>query len=159
MRDNSIPPRLLTDIAREVTSDGEILDLIKDVKFPAVALDGTKIAEDRHETLREMRRLATKKHYQKALQLITQAPTVVSLQDDRLRKMSDGEIFNTITTGKNTMLAYGPNIVVADRWAIIAYLRALQRSQHATIADVPEDHRAEMDKPASPPPTTATPAK
>ena len=85
--------------------------------------------------------------------------TVVSLQDDRLRKMSDGEIFNTITNGKNTMMAYGPNIVVADRWAIIAYLRALQRSQHATIADVPEDHRAELDKPASPPPTTATPAK
>jgi mono/diheme cytochrome c family protein len=85
--------------------------------------------------------------------------TVVSLQDDRLRKMSDGEIFNTITNGKNTMMAYGPNIVVADRWAIIAYLRALQRSQHATIADVPEDQRAELDKPASPPPTTATPAK
>ena len=85
--------------------------------------------------------------------------TVVSLQDDRLRKMSDGEIFNTITNGKNTMMPYGPNIVVADRWAIIAYLRALQRSQHATIADVPEDHRAEMDKPASPPPATATPAK
>jgi mono/diheme cytochrome c family protein len=85
--------------------------------------------------------------------------TVVSLQDDRLRKMSDGEVFNTITNGKNTMMAYGPNIVVADRWAIIAYLRALQRSQHATIADVPENYRAELDKPASPPPTTATPAK
>lgn len=85
--------------------------------------------------------------------------TVVSLQDDRLRKMSDGEIFNTITNGKNTMMAYGPNIVVSDRWAIIAYLRALQRSQHATIADVPEDRRAELDKPASPPPAAATPAK
>ena len=85
--------------------------------------------------------------------------TVVSLQDDRLRKMSDGEIFNTITNGKNTMMPYGANIVVADRWAIIAYLRALQRSQHATAADVPEDHRAEMDKPASPPSTTATPGK
>jgi hypothetical protein len=57
------------------------------------------------------------------------------------------------------MMAYGPNIVVADRWAIIAYLRALQRSQHATVTDVPEDRRVEMDKPASPPPTTATPAK
>ena len=73
--------------------------------------------------------------------------------------MSDGEIFNTITNGKNTMMPYGPNIVVSDRWAIIAYLRALQRSQHATIADVPEDQRAEMDKPASPPPPTAAPAK
>jgi mono/diheme cytochrome c family protein len=81
--------------------------------------------------------------------------TVASLQDDRIRKMADGEIFNTITNGKNTMMPYGPNLVVEDRWAIIAYLRALQRSQHATIADVPEDHRAELEKPASPPPNTA----
>ena len=72
--------------------------------------------------------------------------TVVTLQDERIRKMADGEIFNTITNGKNTMMAYGPNIVVADRWAIIAYLRALQRSQNAAIADVPEDHRAELEK-------------
>jgi mono/diheme cytochrome c family protein len=80
--------------------------------------------------------------------------TVVSLQDERIRKMSDGEIFNTITNGKNTMMAYGPNIIVPDRWAIIAYLRALQRSQNAAIGDVPEDHRAELEKPASPPPAT-----
>jgi cytochrome c5 len=72
--------------------------------------------------------------------------TVVSLQDEGKRKMSDGEIFNTITNGKNTMMAYGPNIIVPDRWAIIAYLRALQRSQNAAIADVPEDHRAELKK-------------
>jgi mono/diheme cytochrome c family protein len=74
--------------------------------------------------------------------------TVVSLQDDRIRKMADGEIFNTITNGKNTMMAYGPNIVVSDRWAIIAYLRALQRSQGGTLADVPPDHRADLEKPA-----------
>lgn len=74
--------------------------------------------------------------------------TVVTLQDDRIRKMADGEIFNTITNGKNTMMAYGPNIPVSDRWAIIAYLRALQRSQNATEADVPPEHRAELDKPA-----------
>ena len=78
--------------------------------------------------------------------------TVVTLQDDRIRNMADGEIFNTITNGKNTMMAYGPNIIVADRWAIIAYLRALQRTQHAGIADVPENYRAELDKPASPQP-------
>jgi mono/diheme cytochrome c family protein len=81
--------------------------------------------------------------------------TVVSLQDERIRKMSDGEIFNTITNGKNTMMAYGPNIIVPDRWAIIAYLRALQRSQNAMAADVPEDQRAELDKPASPAPAAA----
>ena len=43
--------------------------------------------------------------------------TVVTLQDERIRKMADGEIFNTITKGKNTMLAYGPNITVTDRWS------------------------------------------
>jgi mono/diheme cytochrome c family protein len=74
--------------------------------------------------------------------------TVVSLQDQRIRDMADGEIFDTITHGKNTMLAYGPNVRVTDRWAIIAYLRALQRSQNATQADVPPEHRAEMDRPA-----------
>ncbi len=74
--------------------------------------------------------------------------TVVTLQDDRIRKMADGEIFNTITNGKNTMMAYGPNIMVADRWAIICYLRALQRSQNTTAADVPPEHRADLDKPA-----------
>src|SRR2546423_1316094 len=74
--------------------------------------------------------------------------TVVTLQDDRIRKMADGEIFNTITNGKNTMMAYGPNIMVADRWAIIAYLRALQRSQNAAIVDGPPEHRADLEKPA-----------
>ena len=73
--------------------------------------------------------------------------TVVSLQDDRIRKMADGEIFNTITNGKNTMMAYGPNVLVADRWAVIAYLRALQRSQNAKLADVPPDKRAELGSP------------
>ena len=72
--------------------------------------------------------------------------TVVSLQDDRIRKMADGEIFNTITHGKNTMMAYGSNVMVADRWAIIAYLRALQRSQHAAIVDVPPEHGPSLEK-------------
>jgi mono/diheme cytochrome c family protein len=72
--------------------------------------------------------------------------TVVTLQDERIRQMADGEIFNTITNGKNTMMAYGSTITVSDRWAIIAYLRALQRSQNATLSDVPPEHRAEMEK-------------
>ncbi len=73
--------------------------------------------------------------------------TVVSLQDDRIRNMADGEIFDTITHGKNTMMAYGPNVTVNDRWAIIAYLRALQRSQHASVDDVPLDARGELERP------------
>jgi mono/diheme cytochrome c family protein len=85
--------------------------------------------------------------------------TVVTLQDDRIRKMADGEIFNTITNGKNTMMAYGPTIMVADRWAIIAYLRALQRSQGATIADVPPEHRGDLDKPAENKPAEGKPGE
>ena len=72
--------------------------------------------------------------------------TVVSLQDEGKRKLPDGEIFDTITHGKNTMMAYGPRVTVVDRWAIICYLRALQRSQNATAADVPAAHQAEMEK-------------
>jgi mono/diheme cytochrome c family protein len=76
--------------------------------------------------------------------------TVVTLQDESKRKMADGEIFDTITHGKNTMMAYGANLTVNDRWAVITYLRALQRSQNAGIADVPANDRAELDKPAKP---------
>ncbi len=85
--------------------------------------------------------------------------TVVSLQDQRIRDMADGEIFDTITHGKNTMMAYGPNVPVGDRWAIIAYLRALQRSQNAPQADVPSDQLAQLEKPAPVPAASAQPAK
>jgi len=76
--------------------------------------------------------------------------TVVTLQDDRIRNMADGEIFNTITHGKNTMMAYGPRVIVRDRWAIICYLRALQRSQRASAADVPPEHVADLEQKAEP---------
>jgi cytochrome c553 len=59
-----------------------------------------------------------------------------SYHDPRLRTMPDGEIFNTITLGKNTMLPYADKIDPKDRWAVVAYLRALQRAQQGTVADV-----------------------
>lgn len=70
--------------------------------------------------------------------------TVQSLLQERIRDMADGEIFDTITHGKNTMFALGANIQVPDRWAIIAYLRALQRSQETTTADVPEEELVKL---------------
>jgi mono/diheme cytochrome c family protein len=78
--------------------------------------------------------------------------TVATLQDERIRKMADGEIFNTITNGKNTMMSYGGNVPVADRWAIIAYLRALQRSQNAAATDVPPEELAKLEKAEAKPP-------
>ena len=70
---------------------------------------------------------------------------IANYHQDRLRNMADGEIFNTITHGKLTMLGYGPNIPVQDRWAIVAYVRALQLAQHATLDDVPPDERAKLE--------------
>ena len=64
--------------------------------------------------------------------------------DDRIRNMPEGEIFNTITNGKNNMLPYADKLVPADRWAVIAYVRALQRAQTGTVADVPGDHKSEL---------------
>jgi mono/diheme cytochrome c family protein len=69
---------------------------------------------------------------------------VATFHDDRLRKMADGEIFNTISNGKGIMQPYGSQVPPLDRWAIIAYLRALQRSQQATVADVPPDRKPEL---------------
>ncbi len=71
---------------------------------------------------------------------------VASLQDKRLVVMPDGEIFNTITYGKNLMGAYGANISIQDRWAIVAYVRALQRSRLANLNEVPEAQRAALKK-------------
>jgi mono/diheme cytochrome c family protein len=65
------------------------------------------------------------------------ATTVANLQDARIIKMADGEIFNTISNGKNTMMPYAGNIPVADRWAIVAYVRALQLSRLGAKDDVP----------------------
>lgn len=64
--------------------------------------------------------------------------------DDRLRKMAEGEIFNTITHGKGNMLSYADKLPADDRWAVIAYVRALQRAAHATVADVPPGHKSEL---------------
>jgi len=67
-----------------------------------------------------------------------------SFHTDLVRSRPVGHIFNTITHGIRNMPAYGPQIPVADRWAIVSYVRALQRSQNATVADVPPDLRAQL---------------
>lgn len=71
---------------------------------------------------------------------------VANFHDQRLINMPDGEIFNTITYGKNLMGSYGANVTISDRWAIIAYLRALQRSNLGNMDDVPQPERAGLKK-------------
>jgi mono/diheme cytochrome c family protein len=63
--------------------------------------------------------------------------TVRSLVDDQIKGQPDGQIYNTLTHGKNTMGAQGPLIAVEDRWAIVAYVRALQRVQGLQSAGKP----------------------
>lgn len=82
--------------------------------------------------------------------------TVANLQDDRIQNMPDGQIFSTITNGKNTMGAYGPIIAVEDRWAIVCYLRALQRTHRGKLEDLSSEQQKQL-KPESPA-QPATPA-
>ena len=71
-------------------------------------------------------------------------PAVANLHDPRIVVMTDGEIFNTITHGKSTMAAYGPLMPAEDRWAAIAYLRALQLSWLGSTNDLPADQQAAL---------------
>ncbi len=71
----------------------------------------------------------------------TPAPTY---HDNRLRSVPDGHLYLVITNGIRNMPSYRSQISVEDRWAIVSYIRALQRSQHATVADVPESMRREL---------------
>ncbi|MGE5235254.1 MAG: c-type cytochrome [Acidobacteriota bacterium] len=67
-----------------------------------------------------------------------------SFHTDLVRGRPVGHLFNTITNGIRNMPAYGPQIPVVDRWAIVSYIRALQLSQDARPEDVPPDLRAQL---------------
>lgn len=63
---------------------------------------------------------------------------------DRLRSVPPGYIYQVIKNGYGAMGDYGDQIPVNDRWAIVAYVRALQFSRDATLNDVPEQERGEL---------------
>lgn len=69
---------------------------------------------------------------------------VANLHDKRIVELADGEIFNTISHGKGVMQAYGPQIPVEDRWAIVAYVRTVQLSHLGTVDDLPQDLRSQL---------------
>jgi hypothetical protein len=66
---------------------------------------------------------------------------------DRLREMPVGYYFDVITNGFGAMADYAAQIPVEDRWAVVAYVRALQLSQNARLDDVPSDRRKDLDAP------------
>jgi mono/diheme cytochrome c family protein len=69
-----------------------------------------------------------------------------SLHDPTVREQPIGQIYNTIKNGVRNMAGYAAQIPVEDRWAIAAYVQALQVSQDATIQDVPPDRREALIK-------------
>jgi len=69
-----------------------------------------------------------------------------SYHEQRLRNAPAGYFFDVMTNGFGAMSDYAAQVPVADRWAISAYIRALQLSQRATVDDVPVDRRPELDQ-------------
>jgi len=73
-------------------------------------------------------------------------PSPPSYHTDRLRRAPDAHFYSVITNGYGMMYSYADRVAPDDRWAIVAYIRALQLSQNAHIADVPPDKRAELER-------------
>jgi mono/diheme cytochrome c family protein len=71
-------------------------------------------------------------------------PKPPSYHSERLRTVTDQHIFETITRGLGKMPPYGPLISSHDRWAVVAYVRALQLSQYAPLDDVPDAQRERL---------------
>ncbi len=71
-----------------------------------------------------------------------------SFHIDRLRNEKTGYFFDVITSGFGAMPDYAAQVTVADRWAIVAYLRALQLSENARLEDVPADRRGALASPS-----------
>ncbi|MBC8401315.1 MAG: cytochrome c [Candidatus Marinimicrobia bacterium] len=69
-----------------------------------------------------------------------------SLHDDRIRLAEDGYLFHVISNGVRNMPSYNHQIPVADRWAIVAYVRALQRSQNDRPEDIPTEIRSALNQ-------------
>jgi mono/diheme cytochrome c family protein len=67
-----------------------------------------------------------------------------SFHIDRLRQAPVGHFFDVITNGYGSMPDYRSQVPPRDRWAIVAYVRALQRSQHASLEDVPAEERSKV---------------
>jgi len=72
-------------------------------------------------------------------------PRPPSLHEDRLRSADDRHFIDAITRGYGAMYAFADRVQPSDRWAIVAYIRALQLSQHAALDDVPPEARAALE--------------
>ena len=75
-------------------------------------------------------------------------PAPPTYHQDRLRNAPDRHLYDVIRNGYGVMAPYGDRVEPADRWAIVAFIRALQLSRHADVATLPPDVRARLgDRP------------
>ncbi len=87
---------------------------------------------------------------QRAMELVNRAVNGTtwvqpkSVHEQLIREQPVGQTFNTITNGVRNMAGYAAQISVEDRWAIVAYVKALQRSQTADLNDLPPDQRIDL---------------
>jgi mono/diheme cytochrome c family protein len=82
-----------------------------------------------------------------------------SYHEERLRQVSNGYIYDVIANGFGAMLGYSAQIPPRDRWAIVAYVRALQLSRNARVADLPADVREKVLHPPAEKKSESTPEK
>jgi mono/diheme cytochrome c family protein len=75
------------------------------------------------------------------LDMVSNWVTPTDVTTETVASQPDGQLFDSITNGIRNMPAYGPQITVEDRWAIVLFVRALQRAANATIDDVPAANR------------------
>jgi len=73
-----------------------------------------------------------------------------SFHQDRLRNATNGYVYDVLTNGFGAMYGYSAQIPLRDRWAIIAYIRALQLSRNAKVADLPAELREKLNQSGSP---------
>ncbi|WP_210239574.1 cytochrome c [Mesorhizobium sp. B2-8-9] len=77
-------------------------------------------------------------------------PSPPSYHQDALRQASDRHFYDVITNGYGVMYSYRSRVPPADRWAIVAYIRALQYSRHAPVAELSGDLKAKLQGEAAP---------
>ena len=73
-------------------------------------------------------------------------PAPPSYHQDRLRDAPDGHFYDVITRGYGVMLPFADRLAPEDRWAVVAYVRALQRSQHTAWSELPADDQTHFAK-------------
>jgi mono/diheme cytochrome c family protein len=74
-------------------------------------------------------------------------PRPLSFHDARVRAEPPGQLFDAITHGHGTMYGFSDRIDPRDCWAIVAYIRALQKSQNASLAELSADERGQLSPP------------